>query len=131
MRKMINEFMNGVLANLIYVGIGAALFLFAYMSNMAFSLYYNIEMLKQSFDKGKLIDSAIRVSTIVVGLTLLCIAITTLPQFVTYVGLTIPQEYADIFSNLTILALFVTSACKYVLEAYGKFKKILEKGKKE
>ena len=60
-----------------------------------------------------------------------CIAITTLPQFVTYVGLTIPQEYADIFSNLTILALFVTSACKYVLEGYGKFKKILEKGKKE
>ena len=131
MRKMINEFMNGVLANLIYVGIGAALFLVAYMSNMAFSLYYNIEMLKQSFDKGKLIDSAIRVSTIVVGLTLLCIAITTLPQFVTYVGLTIPQEYADIFSNLTILALFVTSACQYVLEGYGKFKKILEKGKKE
>lgn len=122
------DFIDNILQNLTYVGIGALLFLVAYISNMAFSLYYNIRMLKESFDKNKIIDSAIRISTIVVGLTLLCIAITTLPQFVTYVGLTIPQEYADIFSNLAVLTLFVTSACKYVLEAYTKFKKILEKG---
>lgn len=122
------EFIDNILQNLTYVGIGALLFLVAYISNMAFSLYYNIRMLKENFDKNKIIDSAIRISTIVIGLTLLCIAITTLPQFVTYVGLTIPQEYADIFSNLAVLTLFVTSACKYVLEAYTKFKKILEKG---
>lgn len=122
------DFIDNILQNLTYVGIGALLFLVAYISNMAFSLYYNIRMLKENFDKNKIVDSAIRISVIVVGLTLLCIAITTLPQFVTYVGLTIPQEYADIFSNLAVLTLFVTSACKYVLEAYTKFKKILEKG---
>lgn len=123
-----SDFIDSVIVNLEYVGIGAALFLVAYLSNMAFSLYYNIEMLKQQFDKKKIINSAIKVATIVVGLTLLCVAITTLPQFVTHVGLTIPQEYADIFSNLAVLTLFVTSACKYVFEAYSKFKKILEDG---
>lgn len=125
---MVNDFIDSVIVNLEYVGIGAALFLVAYLSNMAFSLYYNIEMLKQQFDKRKVLNSAIKVATIVVGLTLLCVAITTLPQFVTHVGLTIPQEYADIFSNLAVLTLFVTSACKYVFEAYNKFKKILEDG---
>ncbi len=121
------SFLDNVLVNLTYVGIGALLFLVAYMSNMAFSLYYNIRMLREKFDKNKIVDSALRVTTIVVGLALLCIAITTIPAFATYVGLDISPEYAEIFSNLAILVLFVTSACKYVLEAYTKFKKILEK----
>lgn len=124
----VSDFWNDILVNLGYVGIGAALFLIAYLSNMAFSLYYNIEMLRQQFDSKKLINSGVKVATIVIGLTLLCVAITTLPQFVTHVGLTIPQEYADIFSNLAVLTLFVSSACKYVFEAYSKFKRILEDG---
>lgn len=122
------SFLDGVLENLTYVGIGAALFLVAYTSNMAFSLYYNIRILMEKFDKNKILDSVIRVTTIIVGLALLCIAITTIPAFASYVGLDIPKEYAEIFSNLAILALFVTSSCKYVFEAYTKFKKILEKG---
>jgi hypothetical protein len=122
------EFWNDILTNLTYVGIGAALFLAAYLSNMAFSLYYNIKILSEKFDKDKIIDSCLKVSAIIVGLVLLCVSITSLPTFVDYVGLTIPQEYADIFSNLAILGLFVTSACKYVFEAYSKFKKILENG---
>lgn len=125
-----SEFWNDILTNLTYVGIGATLFLAAYLSNMAFSLYYNIKVVKQKFDTEKLIDSALKVSAIIVGLVLLCVSITSLPTFVDYVGLTIPQEYADIFSNLAILGLFVTSACKYVFEAYTKFKKILEQGNK-
>lgn len=125
------DFWNDILTNLTYVGIGAALFLAAYLSNMAFSLYYNIKILSEKFEKDKIIDSGLKVSAIIVGLVLLCISITSLPTFVDYVGLTIPQEYADIFSNLAILGLFVTSACKYVFEAYSKFKKILENGNAE
>lgn len=125
------DFWNDILTNLTYVGIGAALFLAAYLSNMAFSLYYNIKILSEKFEKDKIIDSGLKVSAIIVGLVLLCISITSLPTFVDYIGLTIPQEYADIFSNLAILGLFVTSACKYVFEAYSKFKKILENGNAE
>lgn len=124
-----SDFFNELLLNLTYVAIGAGLFLVSYLSNMSFSLYYNIKILMQEFDKNKIINSALRVASIIVGLALLCIAITTIPQFATYVGLKIPTEYIDIFSNLAILTLFITSACKYVAEAYGKFKKILETSK--
>ena len=122
-----NEFFNELLTNLIYVAIGAGLFLVSYLSNMSFSLYYNIKILMQKFDKNKIINSALRVASITVGLVLLCVAITTIPQFAAYVEL--PTEYINIFSNLAILTLFVTSACKYVAEAYSKFKKILETSK--
>lgn len=125
---MVNFFDNIVL-NLTYVGIGACLFLVSYLSNMTFSLYYNIKILSQQFDKNKIINSAFRVASVTVGLALLCIAITTIPEFATYVGLKIPTEYTEIFSNLAILTLFVTSSCKYVAEAYNKFKKILETSK--
>lgn len=123
------NFFDNIVLNLTYVGIGACLFLVSYLSNMTFSLYYNIKILSQQFDKNKIINSALRVASVTVGLALLCIAITTTPEFATYVGLKIPTEYTEIFSNLAILTLFVTSSCKYVAEAYNKFKKILETSK--
>lgn len=123
------NFFDNILLNLTYVGIGACLFLVSYLSNMTFSLYYNIKVLSQQFDKNKIINSAFRVASVTIGLALLCIAITTIPEFATYVGLEIPTEYTEIFSNLAILTLFVTSSCKYVAEAYNKFKKILETSK--
>lgn len=123
------NFFDNIVLNLTYVGIGACLFLVSYLSNMTFSLYYNIKILSQQFDKNKIINSALRVDSVTVGLALLCIAITTIPEFATYVGLKIPTEYTEIFSNLAILTLFVTSSCKYVAEAYNKFKKILETSK--
>lgn len=126
---MMNNFLDNILTNLMYVGIGAGLFLVAYLSNMSFSLYYNIKILLQPFDLEKIKNSALRVASIVIGLALLCIAITTIPEFATMVGLEIPKDYAEIFSNLAILTLFVTSSCKYVLESYNKFKKILETSK--
>lgn len=126
---MMNNFLDNILINLMYVGIGAGLFLVAYLSNMSFSLYYNIKILLQPFDLEKIKNSALRVASVVVGLALLCIAITTIPEFATMVGLEIPKDYAEIFSNLAILALFITSSCKYVLESYNKFKKILETSK--
>ena len=123
------NFCDNIVLNLTYVGIGACLFLVSYLSNMTFSLYYNIKILSQQFDKNKIINSAFRVASVTVGLALLCISITTIPEFATYVGLKIPTEYTEIFSNLAILTLFVTSSCKYVAEAYNKFKKILETSK--
>lgn len=120
-----DNLMNDILTDLMYVGIGALLFLTAYLSNMSFSLFYNIKVLEEEFDKEKLKASITKLVVVVVGLALLCISITILPRFVNYVGLTIPNEYVEIFSNLAILTLFVSSACRYVFEAYGKFKQIL------
>lgn len=66
--------LNAVLNNLINIGWAMLIFLCAYLSNVAFSLYYNIKVLLQPFDRQKMINSGLKVATFVVGLTLLCVA---------------------------------------------------------
>lgn len=46
-----------------------------------FPCYYNIKILLQPFDREKAINSALKVAAFVVGLTLLCVSITTLPLY--------------------------------------------------
>lgn len=121
-----NELLQTVLNNLTDVGIGILLFIMAYVSNMALSLYYNIKVLNQSFDKVKIIDSALKVAAFGVGTGLLCVCITTIPAFANHVGFVIQEEYSTVFQDLAILAVFLTSALRYVAEAYNKFSKILQ-----
>ena len=120
-----------ILQNLINTGIGMLLFVGAYASNMAFSLWYNIKMLNQEFEKEKLINSGIKIAVFGVGTTLLVMVVTTLPLFADKVGFAIPAEYEEIFSNLVIVAVFLTSACRYAFEAYNKLKLVLFSDKNE
>ena len=95
--------LDAVLKNLIDIGWAMLIFLAAYLANVAFSLYYNIRILLQPFDKNKAINSALKVAAFVVGLTLLCVSITTLPLFAEQLGWAIPEEYTDIFADLVIV----------------------------
>lgn len=117
---------NAVLYNLVNIGWAMLIFLCAYLSNMAFSLYYNIKILLEPFDKQKVINSGLKVAAFVIGLTLLCLAITTLPLFANMVGWAIPAEYADIFSDIVIIGAVLMVSCKYITEAFTKFKAILD-----
>lgn len=123
--------LNAVIENLINIGWAMLIFLSAYLANVVFSLWYNIKIQRQSFDKSKLIASALKVLTFVVGLTLLCVAITTLPLFATQVGWTIPDEYTDIFADLVIIGAVLLASCKYIKEAFEKFTAILNSAKIE
>ena len=95
--------LDAVLKNLIDIGWAMLIFLAAYLANVVFSLYYNIRILLQPFDKNKAINSALKVAAFVVGLTLLCVSITTLPLFAEQLGWAIPEEYTDIFADLVIV----------------------------
>ena len=116
--------LNAVLNNLINIGWAMLIFLCAYLSNVAFSLYYNIKILHQPFDKQKMIG--LKVATFIVGLTLLCVAITTLPIYADQLGWTIPEEYTEIFADLVIVGAVLMVSCKYIVEAFTKFKAILQ-----
>lgn len=117
--------LNIILNNLVNIGWAMLIFLCAYLSNVAFSLYYNIKVLLEPFDRGKAINSALKVTAFVLGLTLLCLAVTTLPIFANLVGWAIPAEYADTFSDLVIIGAVLLVSCKYIAEAFEKFKAIL------
>ena len=117
---------NAILYNLFNIEWAMLIFMCAYLSNMAFSMYYNIKILLEPFDKQKVINSGLKIATFVIGLTLLCLSITTLPLFADMVGWSIPAEYADIFSDLVIIGAVLMVSCKYILEAFTKFKAILD-----
>lgn len=120
--------LNSILENLISVGWSMLIFLAAYLANVTFSLWYNIKLQKEPFDRAKLIASAIKIATFVIGLVLLCVSVTTLPLFANEVGWTVPQEYSDIFADLVIIGAVLLVSCKYIKEAFGKFTAILNAG---
>ena len=115
---------NALLENLTNIGWAMLIFLCAYLANVAFSLWYNIKIRKEDFDREKLIASGLKILVFVVGLTLLCTAITALPIFANEVGWAIPDEYTDIFAVLLV-------SCKYIKEAFTKFVAILNTGSVE
>ena len=108
-----------ILHNLTNIGWAMLIFLCAYLSNVSFSLYYNIKI------------SGLKIAAFVCGLTLLCVAITTLPLFADMAGWEIPAEYVDIFSNLVIIGAVLMVSCKYITEAFTKSKAILDATKED
>lgn len=119
------EIIRVVLDNLKNVGIGCILFIIAYVSNMLFSIWYNIKVLHQEFDISRIWASVIKIAAFAAGTSLLVIGITLIPIFANHVGLTIPEEYSEVFQDLAIISVFIISACKYLVESYTKFQAIL------
>ncbi|MBN7773137.1 hypothetical protein [Clostridium aminobutyricum] len=117
-----------IISNLKLLGYAFMIFTCAYGANMAFSLWYNIKRLRQPFDESKLRDSIIKLGVFVIGLMLLCIAITTLPVFADTIGWPILEEYANLFTNIIMVTVFLTVTCKYIKEAFEKFKLIVSAG---
>ena len=117
-----------VIANLVTIGWAMLIFLAAYLANVTFSLWYNIKLQKEQFSREKLITSGLKILTFVVGLTLLCISVTTLPLFANEVGWAIPEEYSDLFADLVIIGAVLLVSCKYIKEAFTKFTAILNAG---
>ena len=119
---------QAVIANLVTIGWAMLIFLTAYLANVTFSLWYNIKLQKEQFSREKLITSGLKILTFVVGLTLLCISVTTLPLFANEVGWAIPEEYSDLFADLVIIGAVLLVSCKYIKEAFTKFTAILNAG---
>ena len=84
--------LNAVLNNLVNIGWAMLIFLCAYLSNMSFSMYYNIKILLEPFSKDKLMNSGLKIAAFICGLTLLCLSVTTLPLFADMVGWAIPKS---------------------------------------
>lgn len=114
-----------VVRSLEYTGMGAALFVMAYLANMLLGLYQNICILKNQFNKSKFIDGALKVGAIGLGCALLAIVVVLLPEFATMVGWEIPSDFAEVFQALAVIGIFLYSTCKYVADALGKLRNIL------
>lgn len=122
------SFWQSIYDNLISVGIGLAIFIMAYVSNMCFSTYYNVRVLGEQFELSKLKMSGLKIATFGLGTALLTMAITLILPWANQNGLNIPEEYAEVIATVTILGVCLTGSLKYILEAVTKMGKILNSG---
>lgn len=121
---MKNIIVTDLVAILVFYGV----FILAYASNIVFSIYQNMELLNQQFDKKKFMQGILKCLVFVLGSLLLVLAI----DFATYVfnkyGI-IGEGIDTIVTVVMLLVTIGTATIKYIQEAYETFKTILEGAK--
>ena len=119
------EFWKLALDNLEVAGVGFAIFAMAYISNMSFSLYYNIKINQEVFSKEKLLNSVFKILAFAGGIIFLILATSLIVPWASNNGLAIPVEYSEVISTIATLGVYLSGALKYIMEAFNKMKKIL------
>ena len=102
-----------ILGNLRDIGYAAILLAIVWLANFLLDVYYNIKIINQCWSCKNIWDDIIRFLAVCAGVTLLTIAISAFPRFISMVGLTVPEEYVDVMSILTIVALFAKGIYEY------------------
>ena len=122
-----------VVENLSKIGIGATLFLIAYLSNMGLGAWKNISLEAGKFDKKLFLNSLIKYLVLVISTSGLCIVVTVTPAYIMYVGLNSESEYIDIannvISNAVIIGTFITGIYIYAKDGFDKLKALVIKNK--
>jgi hypothetical protein len=119
------DIMTIVVANLEKVGIGVLLFLGAYLSNICLGVWRNVKIEGYDFDWKLIVQSAVKFVVLGIGIGLMSIVVSVLPEYMTYVGIDITDEVMQVFDSIVIVTAFMTAAAKYVKDAYTKLKDIL------
>lgn len=114
-----------IISNLEKVGLGALLFLGAYVSNILLGAWRSVKIEGFEFEWGKIANSLAKFIVLGIGISLMSIIVSILPFYMTYVGIDIGEETMQIFDSIVIVAAFTTAAIKYVKDAYNKLKDIL------
>ena len=120
-----NELMNLVLINLEKVGIGAALFMGAYLANMGLGAWKNVKIDGSEFDWTLIKQSIVKFIVLILSIALLSIVVSVVPVYITYIGIEISQEVLETINALVIIGAFLTATLRYAGDAIVKLKTIL------
>lgn len=120
-----NDIMNLVIMNLEKVGIGAIIFALAYVSNIFLGVWRNVRIDGMQFDWKLLAESALKFVVLGLGIAILSVTVSILPQYATYVGIEIASETMEIIDSVVIVGAFLYATVRYVSDAIGKLKQIL------
>lgn len=119
------DMMNIIFANLEKVGIGVALFMGAYVSNMCLGAWRNVKIEGYDFDWKLILQSLVKFVVLGLGISIMSIVVSILPVYMEYVGIDVADETMKVLDSLVIITAFVVACVKYVKEAYEKLKDIL------
>ena len=120
-----SEIFQIVIENLEKVGIGALLFLGAYLSNVCLGAWRSVKIEGYDFDWKLIGQSLVKFAVLGLGIGLLSIVVSILPVYMTYVGIVIEDETMAVLDSIVIITAFVVACAKYVKDAYVKLKEIL------
>lgn len=120
-----NDIITLILSNLEKVGIGIALFMGAYLANIGLGAWKNVKIDGSQFDWKLIGQSLTKFLVLILSLGLLSVVTSILPAYATYIGIEIGAETMETIDSLLIIGAFMTATVKYVGEAVGKVKTIL------
>lgn len=120
-----NDIMNLVIMNLEKVGIGIAIFALAYVSNIFLGVWRNVRIDGMNFDWKLLAESVLKFVVLGLGIAILSVTVSILPQYAAFVGLEIASETMEIIDSVVIVGAFLYATVRYVIDAIGKLKQIL------
>lgn len=117
--------MDDIWLDLLNIGYAYFVFLMAYVSNMLFSLYFNIKVKGDDFNRFLLLESFKKATIFVLATFFLVISVEI---SLIYFGNYIP-ELSKTLNNLVNIVMVVSTigraAIKYIVEAYNTFAKVL------
>ena len=119
------EIFNTILMNLEQVGIGALLFLVAYVSNILLGAWRNVNINGDNFNWSKIGQSALKFVVLGLGIGLLSIVVSVLPVFITYIGIEIAPETLASIDAIVIVGALTTATLRYVVDCIDKLKEVL------
>lgn len=115
--QLLNFDYSVITANLTDVGIALMFFGCFWLANFAFSIYYNIGIAKESFNITKLLKGFFKLIALCFGIACLTLAISALPLFLQYIGIPLPEAWAEVFNVTAMLTVILTGAASYGKEA--------------
>lgn len=120
-----NNIMMIVIANLEKVGIGASLFLGAYIANILLGVWKNVKIEGYDFNWELILQSLLKFVVLGLGVGLLSVVVSIIPMYLTYIGIEIGAETMETIDSMVIISAFITATIKYVADSIAKIKAIL------
>lgn len=119
------DLLNIVLTNLEQVGIGIALFLGAYLSNMGLGAWRSVKVNGYDFEWKLIVESVVKFLVLGVSIALLSVVVTTIPLYASYIGIDLSEETVTTIDSVVIVSSFMTATVRYIADSLVKFKDIL------
>ncbi len=120
-----NEIVLAIVNNLESIGIGALLFLGAYVSNIGLGIWKNVKIEGYDFDWRKLVSSIVKFAVLAVSIGIMSVVMSVIPYYVSYIGVTVEEATLQAIDGIIILSAFLGATIRYVMDGVNKLKAIL------
>lgn len=111
--------------DLIIVGFAYIVFMLGYLANMLFSLFDNMQIKGQPFDKAIMKTSIKKAVTLVLATFALVVAVDVAMIFLSAYVPELAEKAKDTVTVLMVVGTIGRAALKYIVEAYNTFTNVL------